>query len=102
MASSMQVPPPRPRRSLAGPVVLILVGIVFLLGTMGVLHWYMLGNWFAHYWPLLIIIWGIIKLIEHQQAQQSGTRADRHWSGRSFPPDYDHFLRAAGDPGVAG
>jgi DUF4097 and DUF4098 domain-containing protein YvlB len=84
MASTMQVPPPRPRRSLAGPVVLILVGIVFLLGTMGVLHWYMLGHWFAHYWPLLIIIWGIIKLIEYQQAQQSGTRPTGIGAGGVF------------------
>ncbi len=84
MASSMQVPPPRPRRSLAGPVVLILVGVVFLLGTMGVLHWYMLGTWFAHYWPLLIILWGIVKLIEHQQAQQAGTRASGIGAGGVF------------------
>jgi hypothetical protein len=84
MASPTQVPPLRPRRSLAGPVVLILVGIVFLLGTMGVLHWYMLGNWFAHYWPLLIIVWGIIKLIEYQQAQQSGTRPSGIGAGGVF------------------
>jgi DUF4097 and DUF4098 domain-containing protein YvlB len=60
---------------MAGPVVLILLGVVFLLGTMGVLHWYMLGHWFAHYWPLLIILWGVVKLLEYQQAQRTGTRA---------------------------
>jgi DUF4097 and DUF4098 domain-containing protein YvlB len=88
MASSVQnVPPPilpRPRRSLAGPVVLILVGIVFLLGTMGVLHWYMLFHWFGQYWPLLIILWGIIKLVEHQQAQRTGTRATGITAGGVF------------------
>jgi len=73
MASPIQTPPvPRTRRSLAGPVVLILVGIVFLLGTMGILHWYLLGQWFAHYWPLLIIVWGVIKLVEHEQAKRAG------------------------------
>ncbi|HKN37158.1 MAG TPA: DUF4097 family beta strand repeat-containing protein [Terriglobales bacterium] len=67
--------PPTRRRSLAGPVVLIVMGVVFLMGTMGVLHWHMLGRLFAHYWPLLIILWGIVKLIEHQQAKREGTRA---------------------------
>jgi DUF4097 and DUF4098 domain-containing protein YvlB len=56
-------------------VVLIVIGIVFLLGTMGVLHWWDLGRLFAHYWPVLIILWGVIKLAEHMRAQQTGTRA---------------------------
>jgi len=90
MASPVQTPPPspapppRPPRSLAGPVVLILLGFVFLLGTMGVLHWFMLGRWFAHYWPLLIILWGIIKLVEYQQAQSSGRRARGIGAGGVF------------------
>jgi len=68
-------PPPRYRRSLSGPVVLIAVGALFLLGTMGVLDWHRLGHWFAHYWPVLLIFAGVIKLIEYQQAQRHGTRA---------------------------
>jgi DUF4097 and DUF4098 domain-containing protein YvlB len=32
-------------------------------------------HWFAHYWPVLLIFWGIIKLIEYQQAQRGGYRA---------------------------
>ena len=88
MASSVQNPPqapaPRPRRSLAGPVVLILLGVVFLLGTMGMLHWSALLHSFAHYWPLLIILWGIVKLIEHQQAQRTGTRASGIGAGGVF------------------
>ncbi len=65
--------PPR-RRSLAGPIVLIILGIVFLLGTMGVLHSYVLLRLFARYWPVLIIVWGVIKLVEYQQAQHAGER----------------------------
>ncbi len=88
MASPVQAPPPapppRPARSLAGPVVLILLGVVFLLGTMGVLHWFMLGQWFAHYWPLLLILWGIVKLVEYQQAQSSGRRARGIGAGGVF------------------
>jgi DUF4097 and DUF4098 domain-containing protein YvlB len=55
-------------------LVLIVVGICLLLANMGVLRWYMLGTLFAHYWPLLIILWGIVKLIEYQKAQREGVR----------------------------
>jgi DUF4097 and DUF4098 domain-containing protein YvlB len=68
------VRPPRPPRSLAGPVVLIIIGIFFLLGNMHVLYWHDLGHWFAHFWPVLLILWGIIKLVEYQQANRTGTR----------------------------
>ena len=74
MASPVQVPPSRQRRSLAGPVVLIVVGIALLLANMGVLRWQNLGLWFARFWPLLIILWGIVKLVEYQQAQKEGVR----------------------------
>jgi DUF4097 and DUF4098 domain-containing protein YvlB len=29
---------------------------------------------FAHYWPLLLILWGVLKLVEHYQAKQEGVR----------------------------
>ena len=75
MASPVQVPTPpsaRPPRSIAGPVVLIIIGIVFLLLTMGVINHHMIGLLFAKYWPLLLILWGVIKLIEHEQAKRAG------------------------------
>src|SRR5580704_3836438 len=84
MASPVQVPPPRYRRSLSGPIVLIAIGTVFLLGTMGVLDWHNLGHWFAHYWPVLLIISGIVKLVEYQQAQKQGTRASGISAGGVF------------------
>jgi hypothetical protein len=67
--------PPRRHRSFAGPFVLIVLGIVFLLGTMRVLSVGRLAHLFASYWPVLLIIWGIIKLVEHMQAQREGTRS---------------------------
>ena len=68
--------PPRPRRrSLGGPFVLIVLGIVFLLGNLRMLSWARLGTLFAHYWPALLIVWGVIKLIEYQQAQRDGLPA---------------------------
>jgi DUF4097 and DUF4098 domain-containing protein YvlB len=69
---------------LAGPVVLIILGILFLLGNMGVLHWSMLRHWFANYWPLLIIVWGVIKLVEYQQAQREGERPRAIGAGGVF------------------
>src|SRR5207248_7594431 len=66
--------PPRRRRSFAGPLVLIILGVVFLLGNMHVITWHSLGLWFARYWPVLIIVWGVVKLVEYYQAQREGTR----------------------------
>ena len=77
--------PPRPRRrSFAGPFVLIVLGIVFLLGNLHMLSWMRLGTLFAHYWPLLLILWGIIKLIEYQQAQRDGLPARGIGAGGVF------------------
>lgn len=69
------VPPRRHRRSFAGPLVLIILGVVFLLGNLHMLAWYRIAVWFSHYWPVLLIVWGVIKLIEHYQAQREGARA---------------------------
>src|SRR3982751_5269400 len=68
------LPPPR-RRSFAGPVVLITIGVLFLLGNMGFLSRLALVAWFAKFWPLLLILWGVIKLFEYWQAQREGARA---------------------------
>src|SRR4030088_79426 len=67
--------PPRPHRSIAGPVVLILMGVLFLCGTMGILEIHNLGRLFAHFWPALLILWGVIKLIEYEQAKRLGEPA---------------------------
>jgi len=75
---------PRRRRSFAGPLVLIVLGIVFLLGNMHMLSWFRIGIWFSHYWPVLLILWGIVKLIEHQQAQRAGARAPGIGAGGVF------------------
>jgi DUF4097 and DUF4098 domain-containing protein YvlB len=89
MASPVQNPvpplPPRPRRrSFAGPFVLIILGVVFLLGNLHLLSWMRLGTLFAHYWPLLLILWGVIKLIEYQQSQRDGVPARGIGAGGIF------------------
>ena len=83
----VQYPLPAPlprRRSFAGPVVLIVIGIVFLLGNLHMLSWLRLGTMFAHYWPALLILWGVIKLVEYQQAQRDGVPARGIGAGGVF------------------
>jgi hypothetical protein len=82
--SPLPPPPPRPHRSFAGPFVLIVMGTVCLLGTMRVLSLSRLAHLFANYWPVLLIFWGVIKLIEHQRAQREGTRAAGIGAGGVF------------------
>ena len=72
-----QAPPPPPyqprrRRSMAGPIVLIFIGVLFLLGNMGLVNIHTLFHSFAHFWPVLIILWGLVKVFEHYRAQQDG------------------------------
>ena len=78
------LPPRRYRRSFAGPLVLIILGIVFLLGNLHMLSWARLGTLFAHYWPALLILWGVVKVIEYQQAQREGVSARGIGAGGIF------------------
>ena len=86
MASQYQpttpLPPAPPvyryRRSLAGPLVLILIGGVFLLRNFGV-H-LPVWHFFGRFWPLLIILWGVIALVEHFTALRHGYQT-RHLGG---------------------
>ena len=55
--------------------MLILIGVLFLLGTMGILDIHHLGSLFARFWPALLILWGILKLIEYEQAKRYGQPA---------------------------
>ncbi|HMD16625.1 MAG TPA: DUF5668 domain-containing protein, partial [Terriglobales bacterium] len=68
------LPPPPPvyryRRSLAGPLILIVIGLVFLLRNIGV-H-IPVWHFFGRFWPLLIILWGVVALIEHFTALKHG------------------------------
>jgi DUF4097 and DUF4098 domain-containing protein YvlB len=76
MASGTPTPPPTPRprrRSFAAPAVLILIGVLFLVRNLG--YPIPLLRWFALYWPLLIILWGVLKAVEYWQAHREGAPA---------------------------
>ncbi len=75
-ATSPSPSPYRRPRSLAGPVVLIAIGVVFLLVNLRIIGRLELFHWFARYWPLLIILWGAVKLIEYIQ-DRSANRPTR-------------------------
>ena len=48
------------RRSIVGPLVLVALGIVLLLEQTGRLSWaYSLG-WYARWWPVVLIVAGVI------------------------------------------
>ena len=58
------------RGSIFSGVLLILLGVLFLF-----VRWHpTLQIWhvFWHYWPVLIILWGVAKLVDHLSAQQDG------------------------------
>jgi DUF4097 and DUF4098 domain-containing protein YvlB len=75
------VPPPyRYRRSITGPVILIAIGVIFLLSNLGIIQRWQLWHWFGHWWPVLLILWGVIALVEHASAQRMGYRT-RHLGG---------------------
>lgn len=58
------------RRSVVGPLILILIGLAFLLHHF--VPYIAIGHLFVSYWPLLLIIWGLVKLVENVSARRGG------------------------------
>ncbi|MFL6436304.1 MAG: DUF4097 family beta strand repeat-containing protein [Terriglobales bacterium] len=89
--ASPQVPPQVPfdpryyrryrRRSLAGPVILIGVGVCFLLANMHIISASRIGWLFATWWPLLLILLGVIRIVEYAIARSEGGPAPRLGGG---------------------
>jgi DUF4097 and DUF4098 domain-containing protein YvlB len=53
------------RSSITGPLVLLTIGILALLIEIGRLSGYAVWEWYAHWWPLLLIGIGVISLAEY-------------------------------------
>ena len=63
------------RGSLVGPLLLVILGIVFLLTQTGSLPWSHLVSWYSRWWPAVMIIAGLMLLAEWgfaRQRQQAG------------------------------
>jgi DUF4097 and DUF4098 domain-containing protein YvlB len=74
------------RSSILGPLVLISVGVVFLLVQTGHLQGYRLWEWYARFWPFLLVGAGIIMLLEwaydqHVQSDPTQPRYRRRVGG---------------------
>jgi len=65
------------RRSIVGPLFLLALGIVFLLGQMGRLSYAQAALWYSRWWPLVLVAAGLVLLAE--------------WA-------LDHSLRASDSP----
>lgn len=52
----------RPYRSITGPLILIVIGLLFLVHTIS--PGLELLSLFGHYWPFLLIFWGLVQLVE--------------------------------------
>lgn len=72
--------PERPR-SIFGPLILVGIGILLLLATTGRISMHSIWWWFVHYWPAILILWGIAKLAEYILAKQKGYPPPRLGAG---------------------
>ncbi|HEY1810468.1 MAG TPA: DUF4097 family beta strand repeat-containing protein [Acidobacteriaceae bacterium] len=64
------------RGSIVGPLVLLALGVVFLLEQTGRLSWPYSFEWYARWWPAVLIVAGLILLLEwlfdQQHAEETG------------------------------
>jgi DUF4097 and DUF4098 domain-containing protein YvlB len=75
------VPPPR-RHSVVGPLILIGIGVWFLLRNFGY-SLPLLSN-FVKYWPLLLVVVGVVLLAEYFAARSAGRPAPSMGGGTVF------------------
>ncbi len=66
------------RGSIVGPIVLLALGVIFLLEQTGRLSWAHSFEWYARWWPAVLIVAGIVLLLEWMFDQQ-------HWEETGQP-----------------
>ena len=72
------------RSSILGPLLLVAVGVVALIVSLGRMPVTSLALWYAHWWPLVLVVAGLVLVAEwaiDQRAVQSGTPAFRRSLG---------------------
>lgn len=66
------------RNSVVGPLLLLGAGIVFLMVELGKVHWFTTVSWYGKWWPLLLVMAGVVLLLEwmyDQHVQQERAAA---------------------------
>lgn len=53
------------RPSITGPIILLAIGVIALLVEIGRLNGYAIWDWYVRWWPLLLIVLGLISLAEY-------------------------------------
>jgi len=59
------------RNSIFGGVLLVVIGVLLLLNHFN--HSFHLGHLVRVYWPILIILWGVAKLVDHLRVRADGS-----------------------------
>ncbi len=59
------------RGSIVGPLLILAVGIVFLLGQLGRITWSHAFAWYARWWPAVLVVAGLVLLAEWAVDQNS-------------------------------
>ncbi len=65
------------RSSILGPIVLITMGIIFLLVQTGRVEGHRLWDWYARFWPVLLVGAGVILLLEWAFDQYTQSDSDQ-------------------------
>jgi hypothetical protein len=70
------------RGSIVGPIVLLALGVIFLLEQTGRLSWGHSFEWYARWWPAVLIVAGVVLLLEwmfdQQHMEETGRPAPVH------------------------
>jgi DUF4097 and DUF4098 domain-containing protein YvlB len=77
----MYAPPPR-RHSVAGPLILIVIGVLFLLRNFGYTFPHLRSV--AKFWPLLLVVIGLVRLAEWVASRRSQRPMPRMGGGTVF------------------
>jgi hypothetical protein len=54
-------------RRVVWPIILIVVGVLFLASNLGYLNWHQLRSFLATWWPLILIAIGVEQLLRRMK-----------------------------------
>lgn len=69
------------RPSIVGPILLVVVGVIGLLVELGSLSAFQLWDWYTRWWPLLLVLVGVISLAEWWWDRDNPYGRRHHYGG---------------------